>query len=110
MDNTEDYSTKINNISELEQAKDLYVQFAENVDSMDKLSTSIAEAEVENDLETLEQLYHNEFMLYMDHTGIFEDLLNKLDTVEKTTDNEFELARIRRDAIKMFRGLIVEVL
>lgn len=110
MDNTEDYATNIVNISTLDQAKDLYVQLAENVDSMDKLANSINEAEFDNAVENLEQLYANEFMLYMDHTGIFDDLMNKLDEVERTADNELELARIRRDAHKLFRGLIVDIL
>lgn len=110
MDNIDEFGTKVETITPLDKAKDLYNNLVQNIENIDKISSSISKAEAESDMESLEQLYQNEFMLYMDNVGIFEDLINNLDMVEKTDENEFELARLRKGAIKMCRVSIVEVL
>ena len=110
MDNINEFSTKHENLPPLEYAKELHDKLSENLDSIDRVTKSIGEAEHSNNLDELEQLYQNEFMLYMDNISIFEDLINMLDKVERTSENEFELARLRKAAIKMCRVTIVDVL
>ena len=101
----ENYSAPMNKIN------DLHTQLLANIIEIDALTEAIEKNE--NDLsidpDELEKLYRREFYLYMDHIGIYDDLIQYLDNEPKTTANEFELARIRRDAQKMLRVTVVEL-
>lgn len=94
----------------LEKVQELYNDLVHNNEKLDNICKHINEAEFKEDIESLEDLYQNEFMLYIDNVSIFDDLMNRLDDIEKNQDNEFELARIRKAAHKMLRVRIVDIL
>lgn len=110
MDDIDNWATEKSKATNMERVIELHTDLSNNISLIDNVNKNIAEAEASNDIETMEDLYQKEFMLYMDNIGIFDDLIQLLDTVDKTPENEFELARIRRSAIKMCRVEIVEVL
>ncbi len=107
LDRIEEYG-KIKNMTNLDLIHDLYTQLVTNVLQIDTLVENIEKLEGENaDLDQLEKLYENEFMLYMNNVGLHEDLMNALDREERTDDNEFELARIKKVAGNLLRVEVV---
>jgi hypothetical protein len=106
MNNIDEYATVLKNYGSMEKVKDLYDQLNINYEQIHELIERIDKAD-NSDPEYLEHLYKTEFMLLMDNVGLYEDLKINIDQVERNQDNEFELARIKRDAEKM---IIVEVI
>lgn len=97
-----DFATERNG-SSLEKIHDLHTQLAINVLDIDTITDNIIKITLvtPDDFDTLEDLYHKEFMLYMDNASICEDLFKYLEAEPRTSENEFELARIQRDAEHM---------
>lgn len=85
----------------------LYTALIANVLEIDNLTKNIENPDIP--IEQKEILYANEFKLYMDNIGIYEDLVNELKKVEKTVDNELELARIRKGIEKLLKVEILEI-
>lgn len=92
----------------MDRIQDLYTQLITNILEVDNITMNIEKMEAD-EVEILEDLYRNEFMLYMQHIGIYEDLLNCIDNEPRTSDNEFELARIKKEASKLLRVQVVEL-
>ena len=98
LDRIKEYG-KIKTMNNMDKIHDLYTQLTTNCLQIDALTENIAKLEKEGvDIDQLERLYENEFLLYMANVGIHEDLIKALDAEERTMENELELARIRRTA------------
>lgn len=96
------------NKSNHSRIQDLNTQFVVNIAEIQKLQENINKIEDnETNAETLEELYEKEFMLFMTHIGIFEDLVNSIDKEPKVLQNQFELARIKKFAEQ---NVLVDVL
>lgn len=99
----------INEQTSMEKIQDLYTQLLANAMEIDMLSDNIDRLEQEKDLDALENLFRTEFLLYMEHIGIYEDLSRYIDNEPRTAENEFELARIRRDKDNLLRITVVDI-
>lgn len=93
----------------MDKIYDLHTQLLANCMEIDKITGNIEKYEAESDLNQLESLYRNEFVLYMDHIGLYEDLIKYIEKEPRTFDNKFELAKIKREAQKMLRVTVVEM-
>lgn len=108
MDRLDEYG-KIKTMSTMEKIRELYTQLINNVETIDQINNNIVKLEIDlQDIDQLELLYEREFMLLMNNISIYEDLINLIDNEKKTSENEFELARIRRDAMKHRKVEVVE--
>lgn len=85
----------------------LYTALIANTLELDNLAKNIEDPSLS--FEDREVLYSNEFRLYMDNIGLYEDLQIELSLIEKTIDNELELARIRK-GIEQLRRVEVFIL
>ena len=97
--------------SEMERIRDLYLDLMNNSAQIDVLTDNIAklEAEPELNVDQLEKLYANEFMLHMNNVGIYQDLVTSIEKEPKTLTNQFELKRMEKEAQKMLRVEIIEL-
>lgn len=102
--NIADYATEQTGGS-MEKIHDLQTQLIVNVIEIDALCENLEKLTLQTpeDVDTLEDLFEKEFLLYMKNISIFEDLIYYLEAEPITSDNEMELARIYRDAYKMNR-------
>lgn len=108
-DSIDAFAEVVNSYSAIERVRDLYDQLQVNVAELDMVIENIEKTKESNEHpNVLEHLYGNEFRLLMDNFGIYEDLKTYLDKVEKTPENEFELARIRRDLSKLVTVEVIE--
>lgn len=109
-DSIDSWAEAIKNYTPLDKARDLFHQLEINRAEIEKISESIKKAEDDKqDAEILQHLYMNEFHLLMDNVGLFEDVLLNLNRVKRTPENEFELARIRREAPKLCLVPVLEL-
>lgn len=108
IDNINEFA-KIENDS-MGEVKNLYSELFENVFHIEALLENIDKLEKgSSDPDQLEELYRKEFMLYMRNVGIYEDLLKCIDRIEPTLENEFELAKIKRDADSLLKVEVIEL-
>ena len=87
-------------ITNMDRVYDLQTKLMVNVKEIDNIEHAISTKEIQTptDLDSLEILYKNAFMLYMNNVGIYDDLLLAIDREPKHQFNEFELAKIKRQA------------
>lgn len=90
----------------MDKIQDLYTQLTINIIQLDNIDSAI---ENEQDPNQLEMLFENEFMLYMENVGIYEDIMLLIDQEQRTINNEFELARIKKSVQDMIRVEIIEI-
>lgn len=110
MDRLNEYATIQGERRNMDHINDLYKDLLENALSLDVITRNIKEIEAAGaDPDTLEDMYKNEFMLYMNNVSIYDDLVNKVDATEKTPDNQFALAKLKREAASLLRVGVVEV-
>jgi hypothetical protein len=101
---------RIQNMTNMDKIHDLYTQLTTNCYEIDALLENIDKLEKDQtNLEQLERLYENEFMLYMNNVSIHEDLMSAIDAEPRTIDNEFELARIKKIAENLLKVEVVYV-
>lgn len=95
--------------TDMERIQELYTQFVANSLQLDAIVENLSKLETDGaSFEDLEQLYQNEFMLYMRHVAIYDDILLNIQRTPRTNENEFELAKIKKDSKAMLRVAIVE--
>ena len=89
----------------------LFDDLVVNAEQIEVILDNIEEAEKTENIvvDNLEDLYRNEFMLYMDNVSIYEDLMNLINLEPRTIENEFELARMKKEAAKLLKVGIVDV-
>jgi hypothetical protein len=105
-----DYTTEVTG-SGMERIYDLQTQLVANVFEIEALTERLDKLVTENpdDIDTLEDLFGKEFMLYMNNIGIYEDLMMNIEQEPRTVDNELILARIARDAHTLNRVEVIEL-
>lgn len=104
-------------MTSMERIQDLYTQLLINIAELDNLDKSLSELEEEihnpdrsDELsDQLESLFENEFILYMNNIGIYEDLMLCIEREPVTDANNFELRRIKKAAAGMLRVEIIEL-
>lgn len=103
----DEFMTPIDN-SSMSHIHDLLTRLLVNNAQIENITVNIKKMEADvtnaNDLETL---YKNEFFLFMENIGLYEDLIIYIDKEPKTIDNELELARIKKTADNL---VLVEVM
>jgi hypothetical protein len=108
MNDIDEYATVLKDYGPMEKVKHLYDQLNVNYEQIHELIDRIDKAD-NSDPEYLEHLYKTEFMLLMDNVGLYEDLQINIDQVDRNQDNEFELAKIKRDSEKMIIVKVIEL-
>lgn len=104
------WAETMNNYSPLDRARDLFQQLEINHGEITTLTTNIKKAEDDNQsADILQQLYMNEFHLLMNNVGLFEDVMLNLDRVTKSPENEFEVARLRKNAPKFCLVNVIDI-
>lgn len=93
--------------TELKRAHNLLTMLVANTMEIENLQKNLQRPDLS--VEDFEALCSNEFKLYMENIHIYDDLVNSLEKVEKTIDNEFEIAKMKRDAENLRRVEIVEL-
>lgn len=99
------------NGNNLEKIHDLQIELITNVIDLEAITENI-QALILKDSENfddLEDLYFKEFKLYMNNISIYEDLMSYIEKEPITSDNEFELAKIKRDADNMLRVEVIDL-
>lgn len=86
--------------SGMDKIYNLQTKLMVNVKEIDNIEHMISTKEIQtpDDMDGLELLYKNAFMLYMNNIGCYEDLMLLIDREPKTQWNEFELKKIQRQA------------
>lgn len=104
------WAETIKNYSPLDKARDLFHQLEINHEEITTITANIKQAEEDNQsADILQQLYMNEFHLLMSNVGLFEDIMLNLDRVTKNPENEFEVARIRKNAPRLCLVNVLEI-
>lgn len=104
IDNIEEYG-KIENTN-MDKIQSLFTELVANNLEIENIIKNIEKLEEENSSD-LEKLYENEFILYMLNISIYEDLMKYINEEPKTSENEFELARIKREANKLLKVEVI---
>ncbi len=99
---------KIKNMNTIDKINDLYTELVTNCLEIDNVLKNIEKYEQSNEESVdIEKLYENEFLLYMNNISIYEDLINYIEKEPRTSENEFELARIKREANKLLKVEVI---
>lgn len=96
--------------NQMDRINTLYNELIANSMQLDALVENILKLEKEQEsFEALESLYQNEFLLFMKNVSIYDDLLLEINRADKTIENEFILAKIKKDAETYLRVEIMEL-
>lgn len=105
-----DKYAKMKDYTNMERVQELYKQLQENSIEVDTIIENLDRLEKEHtDFNLLEDLYRNEFGLYMRNISIYEDLILNIERIEVTMENEFQLAKIKKDAQDLVRVDVLEL-
>jgi hypothetical protein len=91
----------------IEELKDLLAVLANNSIKLDKIEETLKSGSLSGD--EYEELYTKEFMLCIENSGLYEDILLNLDRIEASSGVSLDTKRIRKQAEEYLRVKIIDV-